>query len=152
MLYKVHNNIVIYCHGDSVQLIPHDTESPDMIYTVKPAIVEGCNCEDCRAGRHIYLLYRLPANGSDWSAMGMQTYSSAEECKREHQWGLDFGPSDTWEDGAPIVVPERKHEAHPEEKGMVLLDAKAFAKSAAALEKHWPRDGDHRPAPFDHTT
>jgi hypothetical protein len=54
--------------------------------------------------------------------------------------GLDFGPDDTWEDGAPIVVPERKHEAHPDEQGMVLLDAKAFAKSAEALEKHWPPD------------
>jgi hypothetical protein len=110
-----------------------------MIYTVKPAIVEGCNCEECGAGRHLYYLYRLPATGKDWSALSMQSYSSAEECKREHHWGLNFGADDTWEDGSPIVVPERKHEALPDENGMVLLDAEAFKKSAEALEKHWPQ-------------
>jgi hypothetical protein len=109
-----------------------------MKYTVTPIVTEGCDCEDCKAGRHLYLLYRLPATGKDWSAMSLQMYASAEECKREHDWGLDFRPGDTWDDDSPIVVPERKHEAHPDEKGMVLLDAKAFAKSAEALEKHWP--------------
>jgi hypothetical protein len=108
-----------------------------MKYTVTPAIVEGCNCEDCRAGRHIYLLYRLPATGKNWSGMSLQTYSSAEECKREHLWGIDFGPDATWEDGSPIVEPQPKHETQPDENGMVPLDADAFAKSAEALEKHW---------------
>ena len=44
----------------------------NMIYTVKPAITEGCDCEDCRAGKHLYFLYRLPATGKNWSAMSLQ--------------------------------------------------------------------------------
>ncbi|MCX6928234.1 MAG: hypothetical protein NT154_34240 [Verrucomicrobia bacterium] len=111
-----------------------------MIYTVKPAITEGCDCEDCRAGKHLYFLYRLPATGKNWSAMSLQPYGSAEECKREHCWGLNFGPDDTWEDGAPIVVPKRRQSAHPDEHGMVRLDGEALRKSADALEKHWARD------------
>src|SRR5208283_5113132 len=74
---------------------------PQMKYTVEPALVEGCDCEDCRAGRHVYLLYRLPASGRNWSAMSMQMYASAEECKREHYWGLNFGP----EDGGKMARP-----------------------------------------------
>jgi hypothetical protein len=117
-----------------------------MKYTVKPAIVEGCDCEDCRAGRHIYLLYRLPANGSDWSAMSLQAYSSAEECKRNHYWGIEFGPDAKWEDGTPVVEPEPMREAHPDggqasTGGMVKLDGEALRKSAELLERHWlPRD------------
>ena len=108
-----------------------------MKYSVEPATVEGCDCEDCRAGRHLYYLYRLPATGQNWSAMSLQTYSSPEECKREHRWGLNFGPDDTWEDGSPIVVPAPQRRSPPDEHGMVMLDGKAFKKSAEALAKHW---------------
>jgi hypothetical protein len=108
-----------------------------MKYTVKPIIVEGCDCEDCGDGRHVYLLYRLPANGENWSAMSMQTYSSAEECKREHHWGLNFGPDDRWEDGAPIVVPKPRASAQADVQGRVYLDAKPFRKFADFLAKHW---------------
>ena len=34
-----------------------------MKYTVKPEIVEGCDCEDCKAGKHIYSLYRWTEEG-----------------------------------------------------------------------------------------
>ncbi|MGO8926240.1 MAG: hypothetical protein ACLQU3_05035 [Limisphaerales bacterium] len=117
-----------------------------MKYTVKPAIVEGCDCEECRAGRHLYALYRLPEIGSNWSAMSLQTYSSAEECKQNHYWGIEFGPDDTWEDGTPIVESNAIPEAHPDgpqpsKGGMVPLNTEALQKSAKLLEKHWlPRD------------
>jgi hypothetical protein len=109
------------------------------VYTVKPIISEGCGCEDCKAGRHVYLLYRLPATGPNWSAMSMQPYTSPEDCKQNHWWGLKFGPEDTWEDGAPIVVPEPEHKAQPDEHGMVPLNDEALGKSADLLEKHWPQ-------------
>ena len=112
-----------------------------MTYTVKPIIVEGCDCEDCKAGRHLYVLYQLPATGSDWSAVSLQQYSSAEEAKAKHRWGIDFGPDAVWEDGTPVVVPEPAHSA-PEEReqsngGSVYLDGKALGESAEALQKHW---------------
>jgi hypothetical protein len=107
-----------------------------MKYRVEPIIVDGCDCEDCKAGRHPYLLYRLPATGTHWSAMSLQTYASAEEAK-QHDWGIDFGPDAQWDDGSPVVVPEgRPSQAQPDERGMVPLDGKAFAKSAEALIRH----------------
>jgi hypothetical protein len=108
-----------------------------MKYRVEPIITPGCDCEDCQAGRHLYLLYRLPATGENWSAMSWQTYASADECKAKHPWHINFGPDATWEDGAPIVVPESEPTAQPDERGMVDLDAQAFAKSAAAVIRHW---------------
>ena len=75
--------------------------------------------------------------------MSMQAYASAEDCKQNHYWGLDFGPDDTWEDGSPIVVPRPARGAEPQASagGMVALDAEAFSKSAEMLEKHWrPQD------------
>jgi hypothetical protein len=112
-----------------------------MVYTVKPAITEGCDCEDCRAGRHPYFLYRLPATGKNWSALSLQTYQSAQQCQREHRWGLAFGPDDVWEDGTPIVVPKPKHKSPPSANGKVILDADAFAKSAEMLQQHWSPEG-----------
>lgn len=117
-----------------------------MKYTVEPAIVEGCDCEDCKAGRHLYRLYRCPKKGSNWAAMSLHPYSSAEECKQKHYWGVNIGPDDTWEDGSPIVQPKPMREAHPDGRrsstgGMVMLNAEALQKSAELLEKHWlPRD------------
>ena len=111
-----------------------------MTYTVIPIIAEDCDCEDCRAGRHLYVLYRLPATGKDWSAISLQMYASAEECKAKHPWGIVFGPNAVWEDGSPVVVPKPTPEPHPDENGMVPLDGEALAKSAEALEKHWCRN------------
>ena len=112
-----------------------------MTYTVKPIIVGDCNCEDCKAGRHLYVLYRLPATGSDWSAMSLQTYASPEEAKAKHWWGIDFGPNAVWEDGTPVVESDPAHPA-PEERdqsnsGLVYLDTEALGKAAEALQKHW---------------
>ena len=113
-----------------------------MKYRVEPAIVEGCDCDDCKAGRHLYRLYRIPATGQKWSGMSLQAYASAEECKRKHNWGIEFGPDATWEDGAPVVEPESVREPHPDggqasAGGMVKLDGKALQKSGEMLEKHW---------------
>ena len=112
-------------------------------YRVEPLTVEGCDCEDCRAGRHLYALYRGTAQGSEWSAMSLQGYASAEECKRKHRWGIEFGPNAVWEDGTPVVEPdprggERPDQPQPDANGMVPLDGQALQKSMEALEKHCP--------------
>jgi len=104
-------------------------------------IVEGCACEDCKAGRHFYVLYRLPATGSNWSSMSLQMYASPEEAKAKHWWGINFGPDAVWEDGTPVVEPELPHSApdvkEPSSDGLVCLDVEALGKSAEALERHW---------------
>jgi hypothetical protein len=117
-----------------------NSERVNMVkYYIQPAIVKGCDCEDCRVGRHIYTLYRFPAKDRDWSAISLQAYSSAEECKQQHDWGIQFEPDAVWDDGTPIVRPRSMEKANEQEsgvRGFVALNAKAFAKSAEALKKH----------------
>lgn len=109
-----------------------------MTYTVKPETREGCDCDDCKAGRHIYSLYRKVGAGWQWAATSLQTYSSEEDA-RNHDWGIVFGPRAVWEDGTPIPEPEpipkntRKHGG----VRMVALNTKALARSADLLRRHW---------------
>src|SRR5258707_4147105 len=91
----------VFCHRPVKA--PCGTILSKMKFTVEPAMVVGCDCKPCRAGRHIYYLCRYPAEEGDYCAISFQTYSSAEECKKNHYWGMQFGPDDTWEDGTPIV-------------------------------------------------
>jgi hypothetical protein len=107
-------------------------------FTVEPETVEGCDCPDCLAGKHIYSLYRWTEIGWRFAATSLQSYSSAEECKQKHWWGIIFGPNAVWEDGQPVVEPvleERPDEARV--GGKVVLDTEALQKSAELLEKHW---------------
>jgi len=110
-----------------------------MKYTVIAATADGCDCEDCRADRHIYSLYRWSAEEWRFAAISLQAYASAEECRRRHYWGLEFKPDDTWEDGTPIVEPDLAPSAELQSGtgGLVKLNTKALAKAAEALEKHW---------------
>lgn len=105
-----------------------------MTYTVEPARVEGCACEDCRAGRHLYSLLRWTDDEWQFVGMSLQSYASAEECRRSHRWGMQFAPEDTWEDGTPIVEPAAK--SPPGTGGKVVLNNAAFQKSLEALERH----------------
>ncbi|MCX6929029.1 MAG: hypothetical protein NT154_38320 [Verrucomicrobia bacterium] len=114
-----------------------------MKYTVVPADVEGCECDECRSGRHLYFLYRcseLETGG--WSGVTLHTYASAQECKENHYWGIRFNPDDTWEDGSPIVQPDpleglRCGGHHSNPRAIVPLNVEVLQKSAAMLEKHW---------------
>jgi len=112
-----------------------------MKYTVKPAVVEGCECPDCLAGRHLFSLFRWTEAGWRWAATSLQTYPGAEECKAKHPWMIAFGPEDTWEDGSPLVDPEpiltQRSNVPADAAGMVPLDMEALRKSADLLEKHW---------------
>ena len=108
-----------------------------MKYTVEPITVAGCDCEDCRAGEHLYELFRWQDERWHWVGISLQTYTSAEDCKQHHYWG-DFVPDDTWEDGAPMLEPTPKaghSEVNPAGKG--FLNKKALLKSYEALKKHW---------------
>jgi hypothetical protein len=109
-----------------------------MKYTVVPATVENCECEDCKAGRYFYNLFSWEDNKWQWAATSLQSYSNAQECKRHHYWGIKFEPEDTWEDATPIVEPEPVcyPEAQPGQGGMVELDKEALAKAAEAFKKH----------------
>ena len=117
------------------------SESLAMKYTVKPAIVEGCECEECKAGRHLYFLFRCAeVETGDWSGVTLHTYASAQECKHNHYWGVRFGPDDTWEDGSPIVQPdplEGMRAGDASNGGMVLLNVEILKKSTEMLTKHW---------------
>ena len=106
-----------------------------MKYTVEAARVESCDCEDCRAGRHLYSLLRWTDTAWQFVGISLQSYASAEDCQQNHRWGMQFAPDDTWEDGTPIVAPAPNRS--PSTGGRVLLDHEAFAKSAEALERHW---------------
>jgi len=111
-------------------------------YRVVPLTRTDCDCPDCQAGKHLYQLERW--RGGQWQsvAWSLQGYASAEECKRNHYWGVAFQPGDTWEDGTPIVRPEDRRQTQqktnePGTRRMVPLDTDALRKSAAALKKHW---------------
>lgn len=111
-----------------------------MKYTVKPMVIEGCDCEDCRAGKLLYSLFRLTDGGEKECAFSIHGYSSAEECKRYHYWGIRFSPSDTWEDGTPIRAQEPIPPGRRDERGegsFVPLNGQALRECADRLKKHW---------------
>jgi hypothetical protein len=105
-------------------------------YTIAPEIVDGCDCEDCRAGRHLYALHRW-ADGH-WTFVGVSLPScgSADACKRDHWWGIEFRAEDTWEDGTRITAAERMETAASGTGRKVILDTAALLRSTAALERH----------------
>src|SRR5438105_7096131 len=110
-----------------------------MKYTVKPSIVEGCACEDCRAGRHIYSLFRWTEGAWRWVGTSLQSYSNLDEA-RKHEWFINFGPDAIWEDGTPIVEPEtmpqaQRDDASTSEGSKVPLNLEAAKKSVGLLEK-----------------
>jgi hypothetical protein len=112
-----------------------------MIYKVEAEDPGDCECEDCRAGRHLYSLFRR--RDGQWTLVGfsLQTYTSPEECMKKHEWGVQFEPDAVWEDGSPVVAPESQPSAgrSAETSGprkMVQLDTGALTKSLASLRKH----------------
>lgn len=110
-----------------------------MKFTVEPVTVENCDCEACKAGKHLYELHQWSDNQWQFVGVSLQSYASAQECKLNHYWGVQFTPEDTWEDGTPIV---KLQKATPEEppsgtERMVPLDTKAIAESFETLQKHW---------------
>src|ERR1035437_100303 len=68
-----------------------------MKHIVIPETVEGCDCEDCRAGRHLYSLFCWRDGEWSWRATSLRAYTSVEECKQKHPWMLVFEPGSTWE-------------------------------------------------------
>ena len=119
---------------------PQKKTHPPVTYTVKAMTVEGCDCEDCRAGRHIYSLYRWKANSWQWAATSLQSYPSPEECKAKHAWGIAFEPSAIWEDGMRVVEPQPMEDTRPGDGGAlqwVPLDMDALRKSCDTIIRHW---------------
>jgi len=113
-----------------------------MKYTVTAETVDDCDCEDCRAGKHLYNLHRWTDGEWQFVGIGLQSYASAKDCQQNHHWGIEFQAEDVWEDGTPILPPTGMGEAAPEkpESGTgrkVTLDLEALAKSAESLNKHW---------------
>lgn len=111
-----------------------------MKYTVRPLSSDDCDCPDCRAGKHLYELCRWV--DGQWKLVGvsLQNYASADECKANHWWGIEFRAGDTWEDGTPITSREHKQSPASGTGQPVTLDREALQKSAEALERHWMGD------------
>jgi hypothetical protein len=106
-----------------------------MKFRLEPMVFAGCDCEYCKAGLHLYFLYRIPAPEGRWSAFSLQPYRSVEEAK-QHYWGINFGPDPTWEDGTPVVQPQCEPRS-PEESKPVPLDRGSFATAADLLGQHF---------------
>lgn len=118
-----------------------------MKYTVRPLSSDDCDCPDCRAGKHLYELCRWV--DGQWTLVGfsLQNYASADDCKQNHWWGIEFSAGDTWEDGTPITSAEHMEKPASGTGRKVLLDTAALQRSAEALERHWigNRGEDTRP-------
>ena len=108
-----------------------------MKYTVEPQVVAGCECEDCRAGRHIYALQRWQDGKWIVAGVSLQSYASADECKRNHRWGIEFCADDVWEDGTQVMPPEHMQTPASACGHKVMLDTAALQKSAERLKLHW---------------
>jgi hypothetical protein len=106
-------------------------------YTVEPQVVAGCECKDCRAGSHIYALQRWQDGKWIVVAVSLQSYASADECKRTHRWGIEFHANDVWEDGIQITAAERTEKPASPCGGKVMLNTAALQKSAERLKLHW---------------
>lgn len=109
-------------------------------YTIQALALADCDCEDCRAGRHLYELLRWQEGEWHWVATSLMTYASAEECRRSHPWMIAFEPGAVWEDGSLIVppVPACRAESAHSTGGLVRLNTQALTKSFESLARHWP--------------
>jgi hypothetical protein len=118
-----------------------------MKYTVRPLSNDDCDCPDCRSGKHLYELYRWV--DGQWKRVGfsLQCYASAEDCKQNHCWCIEFHADDICEDGTPITPPEDTEEPASGTGGKVVLDMATFQKSAEALERHWIGNGEEDSRP-----
>jgi hypothetical protein len=107
-----------------------------MTYKVVAETTPDCDCEDCRAGRHLYSLFRW--RDGQWTHVGfsLQTYASPEDCMRQHSWGIEFEADAVWEDGSPVVPPQPVLTADRESQRMVTLDGEALARSLDSMRKH----------------
>lgn len=137
-----------------LDIVKNKAYRPPVKYKVRLVTQANCHCPDCRAGKHLYELHRW--RDGEWQFVGisLQSYASAEDCQRNHHWGIPFQAEDVWEDGTPILPPERRGQAQPAKLKSgaghkVILDHKAFVKSAEALERHWfpaaAGDGEGKP-------
>jgi len=100
-------------------------------------MIEGCRCDDCQAGRHLYALHCWQDNQWQFVGISLQSYASADECKQQHRWGIQFEPGDTWEDGTPVVPPKSTERPKSSTGRKVTLDLDAFQQAAERLKGHW---------------
>ncbi len=112
-----------------------------MTYKVVAENPLGCDCEDCRAGRHLYSLFRLQDGKWQYVGTTLQTYATPEACIRDHSWGVQFEPDAVWEDGCPVVQVESTPASglecgESEPPGMVQINSADFADQMETLLKH----------------
>ncbi len=112
-----------------------------MTYKVVADLIPDCDCEDCRAGRHLYSLFRW--RDGQWLHIGfsLKTYASPQDCMRNHLWGIQFEPDAVWEDGSPVVQPKPTPVSESDgavcgPKRMVQVDGVEFGKQMETLLKH----------------
>jgi hypothetical protein len=71
----------------------------------------------------------------------VETYTSPEDCVRDHPWGIQFEPDAVWEDGSPVVQPESNSTAGLENEPsgatrMIQVDGAEFGAQMEALLRH----------------
>jgi hypothetical protein len=71
--------------------------------------------------------------------VSLQSYASAEDCKQNHRWGIQFQPDDVWEGGTPAALSEQREKPTSGTGCKVKLDTDAAQKSMEELKRHWLR-------------
>ena len=110
-----------------------------MKYRVIPVTSANCDCPDCRAGQHLHELHCWQDDQWTFVGVSLQSYASAEDCKRTHWWGIEFRPDDVWEDGTPITSPKQMEKPASGTGRKVVLNTAALQKAAERLKGHWLR-------------
>jgi hypothetical protein len=102
--------------------------------TLEPEIVDACEGEDCRAGRHLYALHCWADGHWPFVGVSLPSYGSADACKRDHWWGIEFRAENTWEDRTRSTAAERMEKAASGTGRKVILDTAALQRSTEPLE------------------
>lgn len=75
--------------------------------------------------------------------MTLVTYANVEDCRRHHDWGIQFPPGATWEDGTPIVPPKEEPEPMvPAQGESRFIDPSSLQPAIRSLSQHCTPKGE----------
>lgn len=113
-----------------------------MIYGIVPITTSRCDCEDCRAGKFLFDLQSFRDGEWCWSGMTLVSYANVEDCRLHHDWGIQFPPGATWEDGTPIVPPKEEPRPIGPARGEAgFIDPSSLQPAIRSLSEHCTSQG-----------
>lgn len=69
--------------------------------------------------------------------MTLVTYSDVEDCRLHHDWGIQFPPDATWEDGTPIMPPKEEPRPDSVRRGEAgCIDPSSLDPAIKSLTQH----------------